>query len=182
METRREQEDGASFTEHVLQKRDGKIDRNTEGLENVGSAAFRGDPAVAVFDQPGTRAGRDKHDRGRDIEEPELVASRSAHVDHRAQIRWHIEGNGTAENGVGQRHNFGRCLSATMECAEKIRFVFGGDGLIEQPPRDFTNFVGHQLTGQGNFAPIGHGRTSSRRRTNSSAGHWPATCGLSRYP
>ena len=99
MEARSKEECGAGFLEHRGKLVRREIRRDAERTEHVGPAAARGDAAIAVLHHAQAGTGRNKHDRGRNVEQPEFVAARAADVDEGAEIRGNFKRFGHFQKG-----------------------------------------------------------------------------------
>ena len=59
----------------------GEVDFHAESFEDIGSAGFRGDAAVSVFDDFGSGCGDHEHGGGRDVEKARAVSAGATHID-----------------------------------------------------------------------------------------------------
>ena len=124
-----------------------------------------------MFDQPRTGSRGDEHDRRGDVEESQLVPPGATDIDDRTQIGRHFERHGMEEKFLGQGGDFSGCFAPLVERPEERSLGLGRHGGLKQPSSHFADLPGRQFPGRSDFRPVVHGRTSSRRRTNSRAGH-----------
>ena len=171
VEARREEKGRPRFTQHVEQPTRRQINRNIQGFKHVGAPAFRGDPAVAVFDQPRTGSRGDEHDRRGDIEESQLVPPGATDIDDRTEVGRHFERHGMDKKFFGQGGDFSGCFAPLVERTQERGLGLGRHGRLKQPSGHFAEFPRRQFPGRSDLCPVAHGKTSSRRRTNSGAGH-----------
>src|SRR5690606_31154208 len=68
MVERGEKKTRADLVETATEVSRRQVDPDTERFEDIGSATFGGDPAVAVLDDSNTAGGEDKSARRRDVE------------------------------------------------------------------------------------------------------------------
>ena len=103
---KREEKGRTRLLQHALQSINRQIDRHPERFEHVRPAAARGDAAVAVLGQFGPRPRGDEHDRGGNVEQPELVAARAADIEQRPNAGWRGKGLRVTKEGLGKCSDF----------------------------------------------------------------------------
>jgi hypothetical protein len=126
MKPRREEKAGAADLEHFALLLRGCLDLDAKRLENIRAPTARSDTAVAVLDHPRTGSRGNEHDRGGNIEKPELVAASAADVEDTTDSRRNIKWNSGAKKLRGESPDLGGRLPAAIERIEKIGFVFVG--------------------------------------------------------
>ena len=118
----RENETNAKALKAFLQLDRGQFDLNAESFEHIGAAAARRDAAIAVLHDGRPACSEDEHDRGGDIEKIEAIATRAAHIQHRARQVFRIDEriNRAIDQLLNETDNLLNAFPFAMQRRQKI--------------------------------------------------------------